>query len=99
MRGWEIYMAQKGYLVFVLDNRGAEWRGRDFEQVTFHHLGIDALGNTNDVLGGECLGSTAFHVFLKLAGRDAALGALLRCRVTFVNVTTYGANELLFHLN
>ena len=39
-RGWEVYMAQKGYLVFVLDNRGAEWRGRDFEQVTYHRLGI-----------------------------------------------------------
>ena len=40
LRGWELYMAQKGYLIFVLDNRGAEWRGREFEQVTFHRLGI-----------------------------------------------------------
>ncbi len=39
MRGWEAYMATKGYLLFILDNRGAEWRGLDFEQVTFHHLG------------------------------------------------------------
>ena len=40
LRGWEVYMAQKGYLIFVLDNRGANWRGREFEQVTFHQLGI-----------------------------------------------------------
>lgn len=39
MRGWEAYMASKGYLVFVLDNRGSEWRGRDFEQATFRRLG------------------------------------------------------------
>ena len=39
MRGWEAYMATKGYLLFILDNRGSEWRGRDFEQVTFRHLG------------------------------------------------------------
>ncbi len=39
MRGWEAYMATKGYLLFILDNRGAEWRGRDFEQATFRHLG------------------------------------------------------------
>ena len=39
LRGWEAYMAQLGYLIFVLDNRGSEWRGRDFEQVTFRHLG------------------------------------------------------------
>ena len=39
MRGWEAYMAQKGYLLFILDNRGSEWRGRAFEQTTFRHLG------------------------------------------------------------
>ncbi len=39
MRGWEAYMAGKGYLLFILDNRGSEWRGRDFEQATYLHLG------------------------------------------------------------
>ena len=38
-RSWETYMAQKGYVLFILDNRGSENRGRDFEQVTFHQLG------------------------------------------------------------
>ena len=38
-RSWETYMAQRGYLVFILDNRGSENRGRDFEQATFRHLG------------------------------------------------------------
>jgi dipeptidyl-peptidase-4 len=38
-RSWETYMAQKGYLVFILDNRGSQHRGRDFEQATFHQLG------------------------------------------------------------
>ena len=38
-RTWETYMAQKGYIVFILDNRGSENRGRDFEQVTFRQLG------------------------------------------------------------
>ncbi len=39
MRGWEAYMATKGYILFILDNRGSEWRGREFEQITFRHLG------------------------------------------------------------
>lgn len=39
-RGWETYMAQKGYIVFVLDNRGSEWRGLKFEQATFRQLGV-----------------------------------------------------------
>ncbi len=38
-RSWETYMAQKGYIVFILDNRGSENRGRDFEQATFRKLG------------------------------------------------------------
>ena len=38
-RTWETYMAQKGYILFILDNRGTENRGRDFEQATFRQLG------------------------------------------------------------
>ena len=38
-RSWETYMAQKGYVLFILDNRGSENRGRDFEQATFRQLG------------------------------------------------------------
>jgi dipeptidyl-peptidase-4 len=38
-RSWETYMAQKGYITFILDNRGSENRGRDFEQATFRQLG------------------------------------------------------------
>ena len=38
-RSWETYMAQKGYIIFILDNRGSEHRGRDFEQATFRQLG------------------------------------------------------------
>ncbi len=38
-RGWETYMAQKGYLLFILDNRGSKDRGLAFEQATFRQLG------------------------------------------------------------
>ena len=38
-RSWETYMAQRGYLLFILDNRGSENRGKAFEQATFRHLG------------------------------------------------------------
>lgn len=41
VRGWDIYMAQKGYIMFTLDNRGSDNRGRDFEKVTFRQLGIE----------------------------------------------------------
>ncbi len=38
-RSWETYMAQRGYVLYILDNRGSENRGRDFEQATFRELG------------------------------------------------------------
>jgi dipeptidyl-peptidase-4 len=33
------YLAQKGYVVFTLDNRGSANRGKDFEQAIFRHCG------------------------------------------------------------
>jgi dipeptidyl-peptidase-4 len=39
--GWHIYMANRGYVVFTLDNRGSSNRGREFENVTFRHLGVE----------------------------------------------------------
>ncbi len=42
-RGWETYMAEHGYLLFILDNRGSENRGKAFEQVTFRHLGQEEM--------------------------------------------------------
>lgn len=42
-RGWEIYMAQKGYLLFILDNRGSQHRGIEFENVTHRQLGVEEM--------------------------------------------------------
>jgi len=39
-RGWDIYMAQKGFIIFSLDNRGTSNRGFAFESVTHRQLGI-----------------------------------------------------------
>lgn len=42
-RPWEVYMSQQGYIVFILDNRGSEDRGKEFEQVTFRQLGQEEM--------------------------------------------------------
>lgn len=39
-RGWELYMAQKGFLIFCMDGRGTDYRGLDFEQATHKYLGV-----------------------------------------------------------
>jgi len=38
-RGWQLYMAQKGYIAFTMDNRGTSNRGAEFEQVIHRQLG------------------------------------------------------------
>ena len=36
---WDLYMAQKGYIVFTLDNRGTGNRGFEFESIIHRNLG------------------------------------------------------------
>ncbi len=57
-RGWEPYMAQKGFVVFILDNRGSADRGKDFEQITFRHLGQEEM--KDQMKGVEFLKSLPF---------------------------------------
>jgi dipeptidyl-peptidase-4 len=40
-RGWDLYMANRGYVVFTIDGRGSERRGLKFEQAIWHHLGYE----------------------------------------------------------
>ena len=39
LRRWEMYMAQRGYIVYVQDNRGTENRGLAFEQAIHRQCG------------------------------------------------------------
>lgn len=57
-RSWETYMAQKGYLLFILDNRGSTDRGRDFEQATFRNLGVEEM--KDQIKGVEYLKSLPY---------------------------------------
>jgi dipeptidyl-peptidase-4 len=38
-RLWDFYMAQEGYIVFTLDNRGSAYRGKEFEGIIHRQLG------------------------------------------------------------
>ena len=40
-RGWDLYMANRGYIMFTIDNRGSSNRGLAFENCTFRHLGVE----------------------------------------------------------
>lgn len=40
-RGWDLYMAQQGYVMLTVDNRGSDNRGIRFENCTFRQLGAE----------------------------------------------------------
>ncbi len=56
--GWDYYMAQNGYIMFTLDNRGTANRGLQFENVIHRNLGV---AETEDqMLGIEYLRSLKY---------------------------------------
>ncbi len=57
-RGWDLYMANRGYILFTLDNRGSANRGLEFENCTFRHLGIEE--GKDQVKGVEYLKSLPY---------------------------------------
>lgn len=57
-RGWDLYMANKGYILFTVDNRGSSNRGLEFENCTFRHLGIEE--GKDQVKGVEFLRSLPY---------------------------------------
>ena len=52
-RGWDLYMAQKGYVMLTVDSRGSDNRGLAFENCTFRHLGVEEM--KDQVKGAEFL--------------------------------------------
>ncbi len=52
------YLADLGYVVFTLDNRGTSYRGRDFEQAVFRNLGVKEV--SDQMAGVNYLKSLAF---------------------------------------
>ena len=75
LRGWEVYMAQKGYVIFVLDNRGSENRGFDFESVTFRHLGDEEM--KDQIKGVEFLKSLPYIDGEKLGVHGWSFGGFM----------------------
>ena len=56
--GFDYYMAQQGYVVFTLDNRGSDNRGKNFEQVIHRNLGQNEMAD--QMKGVEFLNSKPF---------------------------------------
>ena len=57
-RGWDLYMAQQGYAMLTVDNRGSDNRGIKFENCTFRHLGTEEM--KDQVQGAKFLQSLPY---------------------------------------
>jgi len=55
---WLNFMAQKGFIIFTLDNRGSAFRGLEFEQTTFRQLGTVEI--EDQITGVEYLKTLSF---------------------------------------
>lgn len=56
--GWDLYMAQQGYVMLTVDNRGSDNRGIKFENCTFRHLGTEEM--KDQVQGAKFLQSLPY---------------------------------------
>ena len=86
-RGWDLYMAQKGYIIFSLDNRGTSNRGFAFESVTHRQLGIteteDQMKGVEFLRSLPCVDSERIGVHGWSYGGFMTVNLLLRHPETF----------------
>lgn len=57
-RGWDIYMASRGYVLFTVDSRGSANRGHAFESVIHRNLGVNEMAD--QIKGVEFLRSLSY---------------------------------------
>ncbi|MCO6149265.1 S9 family peptidase [Flavobacterium sp. NRK1] len=55
---FDYYLAQQGYVVFTMDNRGSDARGRDFEHIVHRNLGVNEMAD--QMKGVDFLKSKSF---------------------------------------
>lgn len=82
-RGWDIWMAQKGYVMFSIDNRGSENRGLEFEQATFRNLGVEEM--KDQMKGVEYLKSLEYVDSTRLGVHGWSFGGFMTTSL----MTTY----------
>ena len=78
---WFRMLAQEGYVVMAVDNRGAAWRGRDFRKVTQHRLGVLESADQLDV--ARWLGTQAWADSARIGIWGWSYGGFLASNVMF----------------
>ncbi len=72
---WMYYLAEKGYIVFTLDNRGSHNRSSDFEQATHRNLGDKEM--EDQLVGVDYLKSLPYVDAGKMAVHGWSFGGFM----------------------
>lgn len=88
---WMYHMANEGYIVFTVDGRGSENRGRDFEQATFRNLGVEEM--KDQIKGVDYLRSLNYVQKDRIAVHGWSYGGFMTTNLmtTYPDVFTCGA--------
>ena len=88
---WMYHMANDGYIIFTVDGRGSENRGRDFEQATFRNLGEEEM--KDQLKGVEHLRSLNYVAKDRIAIHGWSYGGFMTTNLmtSYPDVFTCGA--------
>jgi len=84
---FDYYMAQNGYVVFTLDNRGSDARGRDFEHVIHRNLGVNEMAD--QMKGVDYLKSKSFVDQDKIGVYGWSFGGFMTTSLMLDNANTF----------
>ena len=86
---WQTMMAQKGYIIFSLDNRGSAHRGQDFEQETYRALGQEEV--RDQMKGVEYLRSLDYVDMSRLGVHGWSFGGYMTIALMLKNPGVFKA--------
>lgn len=88
-RGWDLYMAQKGYVMLTVDNRGSDNRGLEFENCTFRHLGVEEM--KDQMKGVELLKSLPYVDAARIGVHGWSFGGFMTTNLMLTYPDTFKA--------
>ncbi len=84
VRGWDLYMAQLGYVMLTVDNRGSANRGLEFENCTHRRLGVEEM--KDQMQGVELLKSLGYVDMNRIGVHGWSFGGFMTTNL----MLTYG---------
>ncbi|MEA3316418.1 MAG: DPP IV N-terminal domain-containing protein, partial [Bacteroidota bacterium] len=86
-RMWQYYMAQKGYVMLTVDNRGSANRGLEFENVIHRQLGVNEIAD--QMKGVELLNSLGYVDSERIGVHGWSFGGFLTTSLMLKKADTF----------